>query len=125
VTTLLIVDDEQPVRDLLTLLFEDIGYRTLEAPHGKAALRIVEAERPDLVLTDVMMPIMDGVELCERLKTDPATASIPVLLMSAAGRLANTAHHADATIAKPFNLDKLEQLVQRWLSPAGPDDASS
>ena len=124
VTTILIVDDEQPVRDLLTFLFEDLGYRSLEAPHGKAALRIIEGERPDLVLSDVMMPIMDGAELCAQLKGDPLTATIPVILMSAAGRLAGLEDQADATIAKPFNLEDLERLVQRCLPAASPDGGS-
>jgi CheY-like chemotaxis protein len=109
---ILIVDDEEPLRDFLALVLEDAGYTVMTAIHGAQALEIIEREDPDLVISDVMMPLINGVELCQRVKRDK---DIPVILMSAAGRdLAETAG-ADAFIAKPFDLDNMESLVEHWL----------
>ena len=116
--TILIVDDEQPVRDLLAAIFEDSGHRALPAINGRDALEILDQERPDLVLSDVMMPVLNGATLCRRLKAEPSTASIPVILMSAAGRQVADGSGADAYLDKPFDLDGMEALVRRWLPPA-------
>ena len=116
--SILIVDDEQPMRELLAAIFEDAGHRALPAINGRHALEVVEQERPDLVLSDVMMPVLNGLILCRRLKAEPSTASIPVILMSAAGHQVADGSAADAYLDKPFNLDELEALVRRWLPPA-------
>lgn len=113
--TILIVDDEGPIRDFLAMLLEDAGHHTLRAIHGADALKQAEAERPDLVIADVMMPVLNGTELCRRLKGAPQTRPIPVILMSAAGPRAAEGAGADAFIAKPFELTEMEALVQRWL----------
>ena len=116
--TILIVDDEKPVRQFLAAAFEQDGHQVLEAWHGRHALNVIasHASRLDLVVSDVMMPFMGGVELCKALRADPATAAIPIVLMSAAHLLAATGTGADAIIGKPFDLDALEALVQRLLS---------
>ncbi len=62
--TILIVDDEEPVRDVLVQMLTDAGHRILKAVHGADALAVIERERPDLVVTDMMMPVLTGVELC-------------------------------------------------------------
>lgn len=116
--TILVVDDEQPMREFLVEMFEAAGYQALQAAHGRDALAVVSATPPDLVLSDVMMPIMGGGELCRRLKADPTTAAIPVILMSAAGRRSVNGTGADAFIKKPFDADVLEALLRRWL-PSG------
>ena len=113
--TLLVVEDEKPIRDLLASLFEDAGYRVTVAMHGGEALSLVHQEAPDLVLTDVMMPVLGGVELCQRLKRGSATKQIPVILMSAAGRHVAIAAGADAFIEKPFDITAMEELVERCL----------
>lgn len=111
--TILVVDDEAPIRELLAAVLEESGYRVLQAVHGKQALDLVSRERPDLVLCDVMMPVMNGVELCARLK---AATDLPVILMSAAAkRTAAAAARADAFLAKPFDLDLVDMLVSRYL----------
>ena len=114
--TILIVDDEEPVRQLVSAVLTDGGHRTLQAIHGAQALEIIGKERPDLVLSDVMMPVLSGAELCRRLKANPDTQSIPVILMSSAG--GQSAHGAgcDAFLDKPFDLENLESLVSRCLA---------
>jgi CheY-like chemotaxis protein len=112
--TILIVDDEEPVRAFLAMLLQAAGYRVLLAIHGVQAMNLIHEERPDLVISDIMMPVMNGVELCRGLKAGAETMSIPVILMSAAEASAADGAGADAFIAKPFELDQMETLVKRW-----------
>lgn len=116
--TILIVDDEKPVRQFLVTAFQQEGYVVLEAAHGRQALNILASTSPppDIVISDVMMPLVGGVELCGILKSDPATADIPIVLMSAAHPRASTNSEADAMIGKPFDLDTLDALVRRLLA---------
>jgi CheY-like chemotaxis protein len=122
VRTILIVEDEAPLRELVADLVEDAGFRALQAIHGRQALALIEQERPDVVLSDVMMPVLNGAELCRILKAQPSTASIPVILMSAAGPAIADGAGADAFVDKPFDLSALEALVRRWLPPAPPPE---
>lgn len=115
--TILIVDDEEPVRELLGEIFEGFGHRAPQAINGRHAIELLKEERPDLVLSDVMMPVLGGAALCRLLKAEPSTASIPIILMSAAGRQVADGTGADAYLDKPFDLDQLEALVYRWLPP--------
>jgi two-component system, OmpR family, response regulator VicR len=116
--TILIVDDEKPVRQFLVAAFEQEGHHVLEASHGRQALNILASTSayPDIVISDVMMPLVGGAELCRVLKADPSTADIPVVLMSAAYSQPNFSSGADAIIGKPFDLDTLDALVKRLLS---------
>jgi CheY-like chemotaxis protein len=66
------VDDERPVREILAQALEDSGYRVQQAYHGRQALELIAQQPPDLVLSDVMMPLLGGVELCQTLKAAPA-----------------------------------------------------
>ena len=123
--TILIVDDEEPVRDFLAQFLTDVGYRTLQAIHGAQALELVEQQRPDLVIADIMMPVLSGAELCRRLKARADAPTLPVILMSSAGQRSADGAGADAFIAKPFDLEAMETLVRRWsptedLGPAPP-----
>ncbi len=115
--TILVVDDERPNREFLAQALADKGHHVLQAFHGRGALRLIAAgpDRLDLVLSDVMMPLMGGVELCRALKADPETAGIPIILMSTAAARATVESGADALIAKPFDLDELDALVGRVL----------
>ena len=81
-TKILIVDDEPDVRHILRRIFEKAGYEITEAIHGAAALHELNGELPDLVVTDLMMPVMDGNELVAALRADPRTASIPILSLT-------------------------------------------
>ena len=118
-STILIVEDEEPLREFIDLLMRDAGHRTVLAIHGREALELVAHEPPDLVISDVMMPLMNGVELCRELKANAGTAGIPVLLMSAAGKQVAAGAAYDAFIGKPFDLDAMESLVERLLAGTG------
>ena len=116
---ILIVDDEAPIRDFLALVLEDLGHRVVAAINGRHALTVAAQEHPDLVISDVMMPSMGGVELTRRLKGGEAgDREVPVILMSSAGPAAADGAGADAFIDKPFELEAMEKLVARWVGPA-------
>lgn len=97
--TILIVDDEPDMRFLLKLVFEAAGHRIVQANHGVAALEHVQESRPDLIVTDLMMPMLDGLGLIERLRSDPDTETIPILVLSSHAR---AVPGADAALTKPF-----------------------
>jgi UDP-3-O-[3-hydroxymyristoyl] N-acetylglucosamine deacetylase len=115
--TILVVDDEAGIRQSVRGVLADEGYRVLEAEDGRGALRLIESERPRLVILDIWMPEMDGIELLRRIRdSDPAT---PVIVISGHGNIetAVTATKLGAFdfIEKPFSLDGLLQVVDRAL----------
>lgn len=105
VLRVLVVDDESNMRFLLRMVLETEGFEVVEAHHGAAALERVKEEQPDLIVTDLMMPVMNGRELVERLRADTETAGIPILVVSARRNI--DVAGADATMPKPFDLDAL------------------
>lgn len=121
--SVLIVDDEEQNRQLLRDLLEAAGYETPEAEDGEQALRIIEAAPPDLVLLDVMMPGMDGFEVCQQLKKDPRTATIPILMVTALTerqeRLLGLAAGANDFVAKPVDVQDLSLRVKNALYTKG------
>jgi two-component system, OmpR family, alkaline phosphatase synthesis response regulator PhoP len=121
--TILVVDDEQPLRDLLADVLELAGHRVLVAANGREALTIARRDRPDLVVSDVMMPLLNGVRLCQQLKADPSTASVPVILMSSVGARIVNGSGTDAFVKKPFDLDEVEAIVRTLLLPDSRSDA--
>jgi CheY-like chemotaxis protein len=96
---ILVVDDEPDLRFVLRRFFTRAGHEVTEAGDGAAALALVHQSPPDLVVTDMMMPVMGGVELIRRLRADPVTAAIPILSVSGDRHLAVG---ADAALAKPY-----------------------
>ena len=114
---ILIVDDHRSVRESLQVILEDEGYRVTTAANGRQALAQVAAACPDVVLTDLQMPVMDGRELRRRLR-DIAPA-VPVVFMSAGGRTQGKAedHDAHGFLDKPFAADELLSTLGR-LTPA-------
>lgn len=117
--TILFTDDNDDVCQMARTLLET-HYRVLTAPNGVAALQMAELNIPDLVVSDVMMPQMNGLELCSRLKQSTATSHIPVILLTAQTldeqRIAGYEHGADAYITKPFSapllLARIHNLLQ-------------
>ncbi len=81
--TLLIVDDEVDITEMLQAFLELVGYRVVIASDGNEALRKAASEKPDLVITDMMMPGMDGAELIQKLRAQPDTREVPIITMSA------------------------------------------
>lgn len=82
--TVLYVEDEAPLRGLVEFWLEDAGYRVLLAADGAEGLAVARAERPDLVITDAMMPVLSGDELVETMKSDPELRDIPIVMATAA-----------------------------------------
>ena len=122
--TILVADDERAIRVLLDMILTDEGHRVLFAADGRQALDRCERERPDLVIADVMMPVLDGATLCRLLKAGAATAAIPVILMSAAAEAAARAAGADAFLRKPFDVTEVEALVRHFLAAQSNGEAA-
>lgn len=106
---ILVVDDEPSIRRLLRRLLEGEGHVVSEAEHGAAALTLVKGKHPDLVITDLMMPVMNGHELIATLRDDHTTASIPIVVVSSGFDLHSL--RADAAVAKPFTLQQILSTV--------------
>ena len=117
--TILVVDDEPTIRALVRSVLEGRGYRTTEAADGISALQLAVRERPDLILLDVALPGLSGLEVCRRLKENAATASIPVLLITGVLQQAERPVAVDAgaqgVIAKPFNPASLVAQIEEAL----------
>ena len=110
----LVVDDNQPNRELLAAYLEDVDCRVVAASDGLEALKIIARNPPDLVLLDVMMPRMSGFEVCKKIKTDPKTADIPVIMVTALNEFGDIERGLDCGtddfLSKPVN--KLELLTR-------------
>ncbi|MGA7731281.1 MAG: response regulator [Chloroflexia bacterium] len=106
--TILVVEDELPIAEIVTAILGYTGYQTVVAGNGQEALACLKSTRPDLILSDIMMPIMDGRELCKRLQVHPEHNAIPVVLMSAAYGSVNLdgCKHV-AFLKKPFDVEHL------------------
>jgi len=111
----LVADDEESITELVAFALELEGYVVIQAPDGPEALRLARDEHPDLAMVDVMMPGLDGREVSRRLKEDPATSSIPVLLFSAAPNPDLTEARADGFMPKPFDINQLVDTVRRYI----------
>lgn len=113
-TTILIIDDEPAIAEVVAEVLTDEGFLTLTAPNGHAALSMLAEQRPDLMLLDVFMPGMSGLDLLARLKGDAALAGIPVVMMSAGAFSDNQLNEQGAAqvISKPFDVDQLVQTVR-------------
>jgi CheY-like chemotaxis protein len=108
---ILVVDDDPDVRFLLRLLFESVGYEVSEAQDGVAALIRVKQALPDLVVTDIMMPVMDGGKLIKRLKADARTAALPIVAITGTPGAKKVAMAADVVMSKPFDHSNLLATV--------------
>ncbi len=113
--TVLVIDDDPGIVDLVCAALEDVGYGVLAAV-GQEALRVARERRPDLVLLDMNMPGLDGAALSRRLRDDPVTAAIPIVVMSAQVglRAAAALLPGNDWLAKPFELPDLYATVARW-----------
>ena len=121
---LLLVDDDEDLRASLAEALEDSGYAVIQAPDGQKALELLEAEHPDLVLLDLLMPVLNGWQFCQSKDENPATASIPVIAMSAAvSKDPRSPYYIDVDdfIAKPVELDELLAKIAGCVAGRAPD----
>jgi len=111
---ILVVDDNQQNLELLQAYLEDVDCETISASDGLEALEMVKKEMPDLILLDVMMPKMSGFEVCKRLKQDPQTTDIPIIMVTALTEFGDIERGIDSGtddfLSKPVN--KLELLTR-------------
>lgn len=119
-TVVLVVDDDPVILKLLTVNFELEGYDVCTATQGAEALDVARERRPDVVVSDIMMPVMSGIDLVVRMKDDPELAAIPVLLLSAKAQAADIRAGLDAGAAdyvtKPFEPLDLVSRVEAVLA---------
>ncbi len=118
-TTILVVDDEAPIVDLVRFTLEDADVRIVEASDGAEALVLARRIKPDLVLLDVHMPSLDGLEVCRQLRREPDFARTPIVMLTAAGQQADRSSGlsagADEYLTKPFSPLALLALVEAFL----------
>ncbi|HKZ07478.1 MAG TPA: response regulator [Methylomirabilota bacterium] len=121
----LIVEDEPDIRELLGFHLEREGYHVMRASTGTEALRQVRHARPDLVILDLMLPEMDGLEVCRRLRAEAGTAGVPVIMLTAKGdevdRVVGLEMGADDYVVKPFSpkevLARVRAVLRRSRGP--------
>lgn len=115
-TTILVVDDEPSIVDLVRFTLEDADVQVVEASDGAEALVLARRIKPDLILLDVQMPRLDGLEVCRQLRREPDFARAPIILLTAAGQEADRARGlgagADEYLTKPFSPLALLALVE-------------
>lgn len=114
---ILLVEDEPGTLTTTAMLLEMSGYRVSKAPNGRKGLDLARADRPDLLVTDYMMPHMDGLQLIAAIRGDEQLAGLPVLLMSSAlPPHLDGARLADDFIDKPFDYEQLRRRIERLLA---------
>ena len=125
----LIVEDEPDIGDLLAFHLEREGYHVSRSRTGADALRQVRARPPDLILLDLMLPELGGLEVCRRLRQDPRTASVPIVMLTARGeevdRIVGLELGADDYIVKPFSPKEVVARVRAVLRRAGARDGAA
>jgi CheY-like chemotaxis protein len=126
---ILVVDDDPRLLHVVSMYLSIEGYEVDTAPNGEEGLQHLEAERPDLVILDVMMPGIDGLEACRRIKSNPETRHIPVVLFTALSRTddveSGRAAGANRFINKPFSLIGLGAVIRSFLSEDAPTAAAA
>jgi CheY-like chemotaxis protein len=111
---ILVADDEVLLADILAVMLMDEGHEVVTAPHGRAALHMIRARKPALVITDFMMPLMTGLELAQAIQADSELVDLPVILLTGAQGDIARGHHElfKAVIDKPYKSEELLALVK-------------
>jgi two-component system phosphate regulon response regulator PhoB len=120
--TILIVEDEPDIQDMIALALERAGFTTFKAVDGQEGFTCAIDKKPDLILVDWMMPVVNGIELLRRLRRDPRTADIPVIMLSAKAEVDNKSQGldsgADDYLSKPFSpkelLSRIKAVLRRY-----------
>ncbi|REG36220.1 response regulator receiver domain-containing protein [Archangium gephyra] len=117
--SILLVDDDPDLTEIYTELLEQLGFSITSAPDGQEALALAPRLRPDLIITDVSMPRMNGLELCRRLRADPRLHAIPLIIHSSEVEL--RVPHGEVFLPKPCELSALLTLVDQMLADSQDD----
>jgi len=129
IVKILVVDDEQDAVDLVAFNLKQAGFQVVAAHDGAEALDKVHKHQPDLIVLDVMMPELDGLEVCKLLRRDSATAGIPLLMLTAKAsevdRILGLELGADDYVTKPFSPRELVLRVRKLLARGKPQEARS
>ena len=116
----LLADDEEDVKIVLRMFLETKGYQVCTAFDGLDAIDQAKREKPDIILLDVMMPLIDGFEVCKKLKADPETEKIPIVMLSAASHAESVKKGMDAGavdyLVKPFEPEQLAKVLADMLA---------
>ncbi|MCS7166115.1 MAG: response regulator [Gemmatales bacterium] len=127
-TRILLVEDEQTLVEVLRYNLEREGFEVQSCGDGREALRLVQINPPDLIVLDLMLPNLDGLEVCRLLRADPSTARIPIVMLTArseeSDQLIGLAVGADDYVTKPFSVKVLIQRIRALLRRAGGEDAT-
>jgi DNA-binding response OmpR family regulator len=119
---ILVIEDDQDILDLLVYNLENTGYRVVSATDGLSALNIARDQLPDLIILDLMLPVLDGLEVCRSLKRGEATKAIPVLMLTAKGeeidRVVGFEIGAEDYVIKPFSVRELLLRIKAILRRA-------
>ena len=117
---IIIVDDDPSILEVLTLVLEESDYEVIALDSGEKVREIVNRDKPDLMLLDLWIPGVNGPQILTQLKNDSTTKNVPIILISAATEIKETAeqYHADAYLPKPFNIDELESTITQFLPKA-------
>lgn len=117
-TTILVVDDEYLIADILCFALEDEGFMVVTASNGRKGLDVLERERPALIITDFMMPVMDGLEFATAVRALPSTNHLPIILMSGAQAHIGMQRSDlfDSVLPKPFDIDLMITEVRKLLA---------
>ena len=118
--TILVADDDQDILNLVSKRLTKRGYRVITAVNGKEALELIRSRRPAAAVLDWMMPLLQGQEVCERVKADPSTAKVPVVLLTAKAAEMDIERGfrggADDYITKPFDITELDLTLKRLIA---------
>jgi two-component system, OmpR family, response regulator VicR len=117
----LLVEDEESAAEVLSVILNLEGFQVTLAPNGKRAIEMLDAVKPELIITDYMMPIMNGVEMATVIRAKPEYAGVPILMTSGVPEAGLTEHASllSAFLRKPFLIDALLEAVGRLLGNAG------
>ena len=121
---ILIADDEAQIREILRIYFEKEGFEVIEAEDGAAAILKVQSEKPDILLLDIMMPVLDGIEVCKQVRK---MSDLPIIMVTAKDddddRIAGLEIGADDYITKPFNILEVKARIKAIMRRTSPERA--
>ncbi len=116
---ILVVEDQPDNRQIIRDLLTSVGYQLIEAEDGETGVRLAQSERPDLILMDIQLPVLDGYEATRQIKTDPDLRSIPIIVVTSYALSGDDqkamAAGCDAYIAKPFSPRELLATIRKFL----------